>query len=385
MSKKIVHLAIANVYKEGMGYQENILPVKHMELGYEVAVITYHRSNDPLSKTYTNKDGIKVYILTRKESFWKKLPYINCCINCTIGLYEKLIEINPDIIFIHGLQAVDNLQVCKYKKGHQKVKIFVDQHGDYYNMPITTLKNRFVQKTVYRFIAKKLEHIAQRMWGVTPWRVDYLQKVYGISSSKTGLLIMGGDEKLIEWENKELVKQEIRKRYNIPADSFLIVSGGKIDTAKNIHLLLEAVNLLKKQNIILLIFGQYDSETQKICERFWNEQVRNIGWIDSQYVYSIFLASDLGVFPGTHSVLWEQACASGLPCIFKNWNEGMSHVNVGGNCMLINDISIFSIKEAIQSLVNDRTKYQRMKYIASTKARKQFSYIEIAKKSIEII
>ena len=43
---KIVHVMIANFYKNGFGYQENILPAKHKELGYDVEIITYNQGGD---------------------------------------------------------------------------------------------------------------------------------------------------------------------------------------------------------------------------------------------------------------------------------------------------------------------------------------------------
>lgn len=53
---------------------------------------------------------------------------------------------------------------------------------------------------------------------------------------------------------------------------------------------------------------------------------KEVGFDDIKDIYSLFQISDLGIFPGTHSVLWE-ACANGLPCIFKHW-DGIEHVLV---------------------------------------------------------
>ena len=42
---RIIHVIIAAAYREGFGYQENLLPQKHKELGYDVGVITWDRYN----------------------------------------------------------------------------------------------------------------------------------------------------------------------------------------------------------------------------------------------------------------------------------------------------------------------------------------------------
>lgn len=382
---KIAHIIIADSYREGWGYQQNILPVKHMELGYKVYIIAKPVSGHSLGgEEYVNKDGLNVSILNSNKSR-KTTPVINLFYNITIGLYCKLEEIAPDVIFIHGLQAIDNLAVCKYKKKHPDVKVYVDQHGDYYNMPITSLKNRLIQKLFFKRIAKRLEKISEKMWGVTPWRVHYLQNVYNISPDKTGLLVMGGDEKLIDWEHKDAIRTKIRKAHNIPEDAFLIITGGKIDRVKNIHLLIEAFNKMGREDVHLVIFGNYNEEMERVCKPMFNERITDIGWVNSNDVYPYFLAADLAVFPGTHSVLWEQVCAAGLPAIFKDWNGGMNHVDVGGNCVLLNDITVDIIKETILNILENKNVYSKMKDIAETTGRNTFSYIEIAKKSIGMI
>ncbi len=382
--KKILHIILGCFYKEGFGYQENILPAKHVELGYEVHIIT--KLNDEVDGSeYQNKDGIFVHALEPNNSILRKIPLLSLCTNKTKGVLKKIETISPDIIFIHGLQAKDNLAVYKYKKLHPNVKVYVDQHGDYYNMPIKPMKNYLIQKLFFKRIAKRLEKISEKMWGVTPWRVDYLQKVYNVSPEKTGLLVMGGDEKMIDWENRATIRKEVREKHNIPEDAFLIITGGKIDKAKNIHLLIEAFNKMGRKDAHLIIFGNYNDEMEKACKPMFNERITDIGWLNSNNVYPYFLAADLAVFPGTHSVLWEQVCAAGLPAIFKDWDGGMNHVDVGGNCILLKNVTADIIKDAILNILENKNVYSKMKDIAETTGRKTFSYIEIAKKAIGII
>ena len=97
------------------------------------------------------------------------------------------------------------------------------------------------------------------------------------------------------------------------------------------------------------------------------------------------MASDLAVFPGTHSVLWEQACDCGLPTLFKDWDGGFSHVDVGGNSILLKDVTADSLKIEMVNLIENKDRYDRMLNVATTVAMKVFSYKEIAKKSIEEI
>lgn len=380
---KIVHVIIACFYKEGFGYQENILPAKHKQMGYDVSIITEdERSKEQKIKTYVNRDGVKVYVLPRVKKKWQIKMRIAMFLKDTKGLFNTLCSIEPDIIFVHGLQANDNKEVIKYIKKNPNVKLYVDQHGDYYNMPLDGPLEYICQKVIYKSIAQNFSRLAEVMWGVTPWRVKYLQDIYNIKPEKTDLLVMGGDEKLIPWDNRYNIRKEIRDKYNIPADAFLVVHGGKIDKRKNTHLLIEAVEKLKNENVYLMIFGSLDKEIQSLIGQKNSPRIINVGWIDSTKVYPLFLSSDLGCFPGTHSVLWEQACASGLPCIFKDWDGGMAHVDVGGNCILVRNITIDKLESTIKELVNNNEMYENMKFVAETKARNYFSYINIAKRSI---
>jgi 1,2-diacylglycerol 3-alpha-glucosyltransferase len=88
------------------------------------------------------------------------------------------------------------------------------------------------------------------------------------------------------------------------------------------------------------------------------------------------------VFPGTHSVLWEQACACGIPGIFKSW-EVMHHVDVGGNAMFLSEDTKDEIASKIKYLYSNTDQLNRMKTVAKEKAVAMFSYYEIAKRSIE--
>lgn len=394
--KKIVHAMLDCFYKNGFGYQENILPAKHKQMGFDVHIITYDQGGDASCKavppcTYMNADNIPVHVLDFNKSPLRHIPVIVGWIDTTTGLYDLLEDINPDIIFIHGICIHDNLHFVRYKQQHPEVRIFADNHSDYYNTPIIKLNHKLYRYGVGRYIGKRLSYASEKIWGVTPWRVDYLKEVYGVPSSKTDLLVMGGDDDKIRWDKRSEIRDETRKMSGIPQDAFLIVSGGKIDATKNIHMLTEAVNALSyksytgHRNIHLLIFGKIEQDMKDFFANHTNNTSGNIhyvGWISADKAYDYFLASDLACFPGTHSVLWEQACACGLPAIFKDWDGGFSHIDLGGNCLLLKDVSPQTIQDCIEKITSDNLLYTKMRQCAETKARETFSYTNIAKRAI---
>lgn len=380
---KIVHVVISCFYREGFGYQENIITRKHLELGLDVSIVTVNVQGKQGPISYINDRGVEVHVLESNKSRLLRMPVLCLSQDRAIGLYEKLEQQNPDIIFAHGIYCHDYVHIIKYKKQHPHVRLIMDNHADYYNSSrYNTLSGRTGRFLFMGPITRKLASMSDIVWGVTPWRVKFLTDVYHIPENKVGLLVMGGDESKIDWENRNLIKIDIRKKYNIPENAFLVITGGKIDKAKNITMVKNAIEQLEDSNIYLLVFGKCEKDMDDFPDSIRTNNIKYIGWIPSDDVYSLYLASDLGIFPGTHSVLWEQACACGLPCIFKDWDGGFSHVDVGGNCVLMKDPDSDKIKNEIVCIVNDSKKWNDMKETAQTKARQHFSYIRIAKQAI---
>lgn len=138
-------------------------------------------------------------------------------------------------------------------------------------------------------------------WGVLPSRVDFIINMYKIPENKTKLLVMGAEKELIEKvENK-------RTEYGINQSDFLIVTGGKIDSAKRETIdLMKAVNKINDKNLKLLIFGSVDKKLLTEFNENLSDRVKYIGWIDYKLSYSIFKMGILVVFPGRHSVFWNK-------------------------------------------------------------------------------
>ena len=385
---RILHIMLSCFYVEGLGYQENILPKFHKLEGHEVYILTSIFPNSYLGtdkfkgqSCYMNDDGISVRILERKK---RTILGKDFSLNSYKGVYEAIYSIRPDIIFVHGLASLADLDIIKYVKNNSSVILYADQHADYYNYSLKERKHQILNAIVWKPIVRKMVPYTKKIWGTTPWRCTYLHDVYGISTDKIDLLVMGADDTAIDFDHRSNIRKDIRASLGIYDDDFVIISGGKIDKAKNVHLLLEAVVQLNYKNLKVIIFGKIDEEVDAIISHLDNKNIIKIGWIPSNKVYDYYFASDLCVFPGTHSVLWEQACGCGLPGVFKYW-EGMRHVDLGGNCVLVDNVSVDSLKRCINDLLTDRYKYERMRETAENKCIPYFSYRNIAKKSIEEI
>ena len=80
------------------------------------------------------------------------------------------------------------------------------------------------------------------------------------------------------------------------------------------------------------------------------KKVQYIGWINANESYRYFAAADLAVFPGRHSVFWEQVTAQGIPMLCKKW-DGTTHVDVGGNVRFLEEDSAALLQREIERLL----------------------------------
>ena len=385
---KVVHLCLASFFPDGYSYQENMLPKFHKELGYDVEVIaslvTFDKDGKstflPKASKYINEYGISVTRLEYKNP--RKAFEI---LRRYEGFEAVLERAKPDILFVHGCQFLDIDVVAKYAKKHCDVKIFVDNHADFSNSATNWLSKNVLHKMVWKSCAQKIGPYATKFYGVLPVRVDFLKNMYGLPAGKCELLVMGADDDLVEKAAVPEVKERIREKYGLAEDDFIVMTGGKIDGFKTQTLLLmEAVKNIKDPKVKLIVFGSVTPDLkEKVNALTDGTKVQYIGWVQAKDSYEYFAAADLVVFPGRHSVFWEQVAAQGVPMLCKKW-DGTTHVDLGGNVRFLTQDSVEEIQDNIETLFCDRIQYGNMKKIAMEKGMKEFSYRDIAKRSIEV-
>ncbi|WP_370807623.1 glycosyltransferase family 4 protein [Faecalibacillus intestinalis] len=381
---KILHLMLACFYIDNYSYQENYLPKYHKKQGNDVEIIaslfTFDKNGNGtyLEKEckYKNEYGIRVTRLNYKKTpFSKRLRHYT-------GLKEEIERFTPDCIFCHGVQFSDIKIVRDYCKKNPKVKLYIDNHSDFSNSATNILSKKIQHEIIWKHYAQMINPYVNKFYGVLPARVDFLINEYKLPKNKVELLVMGADDDCIKNATSKSKINSLRKKYKIKDDDFLIVTGGKIDKWKTQTLLLmKAVKELNNPHVKLLIFGSITEDLQSyVYDLVDGIKIQYVGWIPATDSYEYFAASDLVVFPGRHSVFWEQVVAQGKPMIVKYW-DGTTHVDLGGNVKFLYEDSSSEIKKAIEYTLKS-TNYNFMKTIAE-KGKLQFSYSEIAKKSIE--
>lgn len=383
---KVVHLCLACFFPDAFSYQENLLPKYHKDLGYDVEVIASLESFNKDGKfiilepckPYINEYGIKVTRLEYKynNKFAKKIKIYK-------NTYNTIRNAKPDILFIHGLQFWDMHEVVRYLKEHRNVSVFVDNHADFSNSATNWLSLNILHKILWKHCAHIINDYTKKFFGVLPARVDFLEQVYNLPETKCELLVMGADDEEVERTSSNANQIEVKRRLGIREGDFVIVTGGKIDGwKKQTLLLMEAVNKIHKDNIKLLIFGPVAEEIVASFDLLMNENIIHIPWADAKSSYDYFSIADLVVFPGRHSVYWEQAAGCGKPMICKYW-QGTTHVDMGGNVIFLYNDSVDEIMKNISHLYCDNESLSKMQKIAESTGKSFFSYRQIAKRSLQ--
>jgi glycosyltransferase involved in cell wall biosynthesis len=333
---------------------------------------------DTECREYTLNDGVRVIRMAVDKTPHPLLTMLTS----HMSVYDKLVELKPDFIFYHGLVSTTIYDVVRYKKKINPDCVIVqDNHLDYNIGRVCKGIRSYVVRAHYRLIHRMTRRYISRVYGVTPWRKTYAEDYFAVSPDKTDVLIMGADDEKIDFANREAIRQALRAQYGVGEGEFLVVTGGKIDQKKKIHLLMKACGEL--EGVKLLVFGNVNenikAEFDALLEKHPN--IIYIGWIDADRVYDYFFAADLVAFPGQHSVLWEQACACKVPCLFEKW-EGMDHVNNGGNSSFVSPVTADTLKECIEEL-KFTEKHAQMKRVAASDATDIYLYSKIAEKSLE--
>lgn len=378
---RITHLCLVGSITDGWSYQENLLCKYHARLDNEVSIITSRWVYDKNHQLYRFNKGDyyidnNIHVVRLDLSNTKNPTYR---LKKFSGVTAALEKTDPQVIFIHGLQFLDITKIVKYLRFHNDIVVYVDNHADRFNSANNIL-TKILHRTVWRYCARIIAPYTKMFYGVTPSRCDFLRTMYGISSSQIELLVMGADDELVL--KAELNKNATKLKYKIEDNDFLIVTGGKIDKWKYQTLnLMKAVREINNPKLRLIVFGSIDSFIKsEVIKLVDNNLVQFAGWLNNDDCYCLFSIAQLVVFPGHHSVYWEQVAGIGVPMLVKDL-PGFHHVDKNGNVEFLYSSSVEEIKKKIKQIYADRNKYSKMMNAAKQCA-DDFSYMQIATRSV---
>ena len=388
----ILHIFFTGPFSEGHTYQENLLSKYHALLGHEVYFLTGCYAWDKANMTTVEPEEKEI---ENGLVQLKRVPYVRVIndyltekLRIVRDVYGLIDAVHPEFIMLHDVQTLANYGIRKYLRAHPEVTAIADCHADFSNSATNRL-SRMIHKTLWRHMAQVIEPYIKRFYGTLPARVDFLRDVYRIPKSKCDLLVMGVDDMAVETASTSDAVASTRKRYGITEADFVIVTGGKIDTAKQqVFLLMEAIRRMQEtitfdgRKPLLIIFGSVEKGLQKRFGAAYDEDLmRFAGWLSPDETMRLLSVADLVVYPGRHSVLWEQTVGVGVPIICKYW-EGTTHVDVGGNARFLYHDTVEEMMQTLSEVVTNQVRFNSMRMAAIESGKKHFSYKEIAQKSL---
>lgn len=391
---KILHICLAAFYIDNYGYQENILPKFHQRMGHEVKILAStetYTDNKELSyvepSTYLNKDGI----LVQRIRYSRFIPsFLVKKLRIYEGLNSALVEFRPDLIFLHDVQFLSILNIVKFLKQYPHCKLIADGHADFVKHADRNILTNFVSQkllhgVIYKYCAKSIEDLASKFFGVLPIRVRFFTEVYDINPTKVELLEMGADDDLIPTDTNK-VRKDFCSSLGLDFQTKFIVTGGKIDGTKKIENVLEGFgNAALDNSIKLVVFGLPNAKLESMFNRMASSicNVIYLGWLEQKQIYNLISIAEIIVFPGTHSVLWEQTAGIGKPMLVRRWKD-IEHINVEGNLMWLEEGSSQEINHCLCELFDDSNNALRNLQRNADSNRLRFLYSEISKRSINL-
>lgn len=381
---KIVHIHLLGPYTDGWGYQENILPEIQVRQGHEVTVITNCQSHCPdnsIIEVEPGKyviNGVTVIRISYKRVFpnnkmnkiWFHYP-----------IKKYLEDLRPDIILLHGLgMGITNIEIWQYVKTHPDCLLYGDVHAFEGN---SEKPNGFKAKIISTYMnncRKLLYPYYESVLCLTQQCMDFAITEYKIPAERLKLFPLGYDPASIDWKHREAIRKEFREKHRIGSDELVIVHGGKIIPRRKTEIAVDAACQLNYK-VRLVVFGAIDdSIKERILNKFSQcEGLIYLGHLSKQEYIKAFLASDIALFPGGQSALWEEAIGCGLPLLVNaTERKDAPYYDRGGNVIFTKENTTQSFVDELNEMISTG-KYKQMAFVAATTGRQFFSYERISK------
>lgn len=334
---KIIFVHLCAQYLEGQTYRENLLPKYFYLKGNEVTIIANRTRLNPMnfkldliqSKRLSYDNNV---LIKRIDFFFGKLPLF---LNIRLNLYKNFLniidEIKPDLIYINSLQFGNLFSLVKYAKNNNII-VISELNATAENSARNPLTKHLLHQIYYSLIIKNSYKYIDKIYSASEAAFKFSVKNY-YKKLSFSLLPLGVDESSI----RTIIKNQSRREVLNPDDDIYIVTGGKIDSQKNILELISAFNSINIKKLKLIIFGTVKSSLSSQFKKLIGDssRIQYIGWKDEFQLYDLFLRCDVVVFPGSHSVLWELAVSMGKLTYLKSW-PGREYLLKFKNVKLLN-------------------------------------------------
>jgi len=266
-------------------------------------------------------------------------------------LKKIILEINPDVIYIHGVEIFSSIRIILSKLS-KKYMIYADTHtlsGQSKNKLIGNLFYFIFKRTVVPSINKK--NIV--VFYTTNENKMILKDVYGIKEKNIESCLIGTDTTKFHFDEEE--RRSFRSKYGLKEEDIAIIYTGKHNDIKKPHLVLEAVknlNVSNSKELFLFFVGSKDTKyfAKHFKENYdYGFKVFYIPEMKNDVLYKYYSMADIAVFPkeNTLSTLDVQACK--LPVILEDNQTNRDRIKDSG--LLYEKNSLSDLSDKIYDLI----------------------------------
>ncbi len=362
---RIVH--VEDYFDPTAGYQINEMIYANSSFDDEVYIITsddmspFHKEVDEnLDNIFESETGAKII---RLDTLMKISSRV-----ILKGLWKKIDEIQPDILFLHGIGDFKDLILWEKKREY---KIVRDCH-----MSWVASRNKFRKIYYHAFnllFSKKINKTFKYevVFALGNEEYEYLKNL-GISDSKIRYLRHGYNSKVTYYDNE--ARKSIRKNYGYKKEDVVISYIGKFDNYKRPDIIFDIIDkieteFVRENNIKLLFIGPKEvSYMDKFNIKLRNAEKIYDVIIDNAKpfndLHKFFSASDICVFPKetTLSSIHAQVC--GCTVIMENHNSNIERVITRSHLYEIDDL--MQAKDILVKIITDKT-YEKENNLAKLK------------------
>jgi len=207
-----------------------------------------------------------------------------------------------------------------------------------------------------------------------------LCKFYDVINKSVKVIYIGVDTKLFNPSNKMIYNIEIRKKFDIPLDSCLILFVGAMER-KGLSFLLKGISLLKEENVYLIVAGGGNWKFyQKEADRLGIDKYVRFAGVRGD-IHKFYASSDIFVLPTIYEpfgMVVTEAMASGLPVVVSRQAGASELITEGEDGILIDNPSDHEeIANRLIPLIKNKDLREKIGYKARLKA-ELFSWDKMA-------
>jgi len=300
------------------------------------------------------------------------------------NIEKNIVEFKPDIIIVNWVASITAVVVSRLKKKYKFKLTCFDSN-------LMSIINQWIKvKQIFYFVfklffAKYLEKRVDKFVWVQEETCDIINQFYWIKKDRIEFIPLWTDIDKFRFDENERVK--IRKQYNIPNDSIVLIYTWKLILDKWYDLLIKSTSKIINENknvYVIVIWSWPDNLINEMNEyiKDFKDNYIFINFVKNDELYKYFSASDIGIWPLQESVSMVEWASCNLPFIAndKIWTKLRISNN---NAILYKQWDIEDLYEKIKYLVENKAERINMWIRWKELVEKKLSWNKIAEEYLQ--